>query len=179
MQNDYYFNFDEPILYNKNIICAFHICDIERKRGFYFIVKEKNLLTLYYTMIRSSELMKFVREYIENMNLDKKLNFFDVFKIPDFKLKFNDKYLQKKVLDNQNYIMETIDKMSKGKIYNANNKIQGLDGFSVELKLDKATKNFYAWCSFDDKKYFYILDFVNSILDELEVNSKYRFEKVE
>ena len=75
--------------------------------------------------------------------------------------------------------MKTIEKMSKDNIYNANNQIQGLDGFSVELKLDQVEESFYAWCYADDKKYFYVLDFINSILDELTVNDEYRFEKVE
>lgn len=179
MGKEYYFSFDEQILYNKKIICAFYISNIERKRGFFFIVNENDQLILYYSIISSSELVKFVREYGNKMNLDKKMTFFDIFEIPNFKKEYKDVYLQSKILDKPNYILKTIERMSKDNIYNANNQIQGLDGFSVELKLDKVEERFYAWCSADDKKYFYVLDFTNSILDELAINDEYRFEKIE
>lgn len=137
MNKEYYFSFEEPVLTNKNIICAFYISNIERKRGFYFIVNENNNLTLYYSMIGSFELVKCVREYSDKMDLDKKMTFVDVVETDDFKIEYNKKYLYKKILDNQKYISKTIEKMKKDNIYKANNQIHGLDGFSVELKLEK------------------------------------------
>lgn len=178
MNKEYYFSFDEPVLANKKIICAFYISNIERKRGFFFIVNENDNLTLYYSMIGSFELVKCVREYSDKMGLDKKMTFVDIVEMNDFKREYNKKYLYKKILDNQNYISKTIEKMKKDNIYKANNQIHGLDGFSVELKLGKENECFYAWCSADDKKYFYVLDFINSVLDELDVNKEYRVEKV-
>ena len=178
MKKDYYFSFDEPILFNKNVICAFYISYIERKRGFFFIVDENNQFALYYSMFNSSEMVTFVKEYKDSMNLGKKVTIMDIVEKPDFSQKFNEKYLKYKVLDNQKYIIKTINKMLKDNIYSANNQSLGLDGFSVVLKLNKGVGNFYAWCMADDKKYFYVIDFINSILDEIKITEKYRFEKL-
>lgn len=179
MEKDYYFSFDEPILYDKKIICTFHISNIERKRGYFFLVNEENQFNLYYTIVSDSDLVKIVKEYANKFNLDKKIKFFDIFVMDDFKKVYNVKFLRHKTLNNQQYVGSVLEKMSKDNIYMANNNIQGLDGFSVELKLNKGENCFYAWCSADDKKYFYVLDFVNLILDELKINKEYRFEKVE
>lgn len=178
MKEEYYFSFDEPTLYNKEIICAFFISNIERKRGFFFIVIENDKLMLYYSLVSNFDLVKFVREYKNKMNLNKKKKFTDVINITDLKKEYNNKYLKCKEFNNPSYIKKIINKMSKDNIYNANNQIQGFDGFSVKLKLDKQEKYFYSWCFSDDKKYFYVIDFVNSILDELKIKKEYRFEKM-
>lgn len=177
MPKDYYFSFEEPILTDKEIVCAFYISNIERKRSFFFIVNENNKLILYYSMISGSDIIKQAKEYVSKNKLEKETTIKDILETSDFKKEYINKNLQRKILDNQNYIKNTIDKMTKGNIQNAKNNIQGLDGFSVELKLNKEDKPYYAWCTADDTKYFYVLDFINSILDELDINKEYRFKK--
>lgn len=178
MNKEYYFSFDEPNLSDKKIICAFHISNIERKRCFFFIVDENDKLILYYSMISSFNLVKYVREYSNKMNLDENMTFVDVMETNDFKKEYSKKYLHKKLFDNQNYIYKTIERMKKDKVYKANNQIHGLDGFSVELKLNREDECFYTSCYADDKKYFYVVDFINAILDELNINKEYRLEKI-
>ena len=183
MKTKYYFSDDvfmhEPVLYNKKILCAFHTSGIERKYGYFYIIDENNQLVLYYTLTTGEEIIQFIKDYDNSIGIPKGTSFRDIFEIPDFKEKYTNNFLQKRKLDNQEYIRNTINKMEKDNIYDAKNEIQGLDGFSIELKLNKEDKSFYSWCYSDDKKYFYILDFVNSILDELNINERYRFKKVE
>ena len=99
MNKEYYFSFDEPNLYDKKIICAFHISNIERKRGFFFIVNENDQLILYYSMISSSDLVKFVKEYGNKMNLNKKSTFMEIFNTLDFKKTYNNRFLKHKTLN--------------------------------------------------------------------------------
>lgn len=179
MQTKYYFSIEEPILNNKKVICAFHISGIDKKDGYFFIVDENNQLVLYYIMFNGLELLNFIKDYTIDNDIQNEIKFFQFFEIDDFKEKYTDYFLKNKVLDDQKYIMLSINKMKKDNIYNANNQILGLDGFSVKLKLEKEDKGFYSYCYANDKKYFYIIDFVNSILDELNVPKKYRFEKVD
>lgn len=178
LEKKYYFSFDEPIIYSKKIVCTFYVSNIEGKKAYFFITNENNQVSLYYSMMNSSVLINFVREYMIRVNLDRDTTFTDIFEIPDFKKEYNKMFLKCKILNDQNYIIETIERMSKDNIYNANNKIQGLDGFSIQLKLDKESEYFYSWCIADDKKYFYVLDFINYILSEVGIDEKYRIKKV-
>ena len=179
MERKYYFEFEEPYLKDKNIICAFNINYIEKKRCYFFIAEENDKIVVYYLQIKSSDMIKFIQEYSRNVSLDKNICIDDTFKIPDFIEKYNNKYLQCKMLNNPSCIKTLINKMAEDDIYKAKNNQLGLDGYSVKLKLDNKEKYFYSWVYADDKKYFYVIDFINSILDELEINDEYRFRKNE
>ena len=179
MLNDYYFSFEEPVLFDKKIVCAFYIDEIENKRGFFFIVEENNQYSLYYSIISSSELLNIVKEYEKTLHIDENISFTEIIESNDFRKYFNEKYLGYKILNNNSYISNIFERMNKDDIYNSNNKSYGLDGFSVELKINKGKDYFYSWCISKEKEYFYILDFINFILDEISINKKYRFEKVD
>lgn len=176
MNENYYFSPDEPTFKNKEIICSFYISNIEEKKCKFFIISENQQFHLYYTMIKDSELIKFIKNNVDEINLNK-ITLTEIFSIKSLKKRFNDNFLQHKILNNQKYVKKTLEKILKDNIYNANNHIQGLDGFSVELKLKRNEKFFYAWCIADDKRYYYIIDFINSILDELKIDKRFRFQK--
>lgn len=176
MENDYFLAFDEPDLLDKDIKCAFYISNIRRKRGFFFIIEEDNKLILYYTLVKISDYINLATKYCAK---DDDMVLENIIKIPAFRDEYNRAYLKTKEIDNQAYVKETINRMSKDNIYNAKNGVLGLDGFSVELKLNKSDDVFYAWCTANDKNYYYVIDFINYILDEANIIPNYRFEKSE
>ena len=175
MNDNYFFAIDEPYLLNKNIICAFHISNIKSKRCFFFIEEKNKNLVLYYMLIKPSEFIDIAKKYRKSNSS----NIIDIVKSKKFIDEYNKLYLKRKNLKNQEYIKKTIDKMSNDRIYNAKNDMHGLDGFSVELKLNKNDNPYYSWCNANDEKYFYVLDFINYILDEIAIDKNYRFRKCE
>ena len=176
MGTDYFLAFDEPDLLDRDIKCAFCISNIERKRGFFFIIEEDNKLILYYMLVKISDYINLAAKYCKK---DDDMVLENIITLPAFRNEYNRTYLKTKEIDNQAYVKETINRMSKDNICNAKNDVLGLDGFSVELKLNKLDDVFYAWRTSNDKKYYYVIDFINYILDEASIAVDYRFEKFE
>ena len=170
MIDEYYFSFEEPRLYDKDIKLAFCIDSVNKSNIFFFIVLENKRYVGYYSIIKSSEFIDFIRGFEKN-------SIEELFSSRVFISKYNDKFLKEISFSDQDYISKFIESINKDDVYNSEHYSCGLDGFSIQLKKGKTDKYFYSWCSNSSEKYFYILDFVNSILDEIGIDRKYRFIK--
>lgn len=173
----YYFCLDEPIKIDGKVLCAFHISNIKRNRAFFFIVERKRKIYLLYSLIDSKMfynlLLKFRKNETDTIEGIIENN-------PIYIREYNKLFLKEiEIKDKEkDYVIETINKMNKDNIYNACNETQGLDGFSLELKLSKEDELcFYSWAFMTDYRYYYIGDFVNKILDMTEIDGRYRFKK--
>ena len=173
MKYTYFFAFDEPIFYSKNIKCAFHIDKIEKYEGYFFIIEEDLKMILYYAFINLNELLELASKVsCKNRTLN-------TLKLPEFIKKYHELFVKKVVIKDQEYIIKTINKMQKDNISKVKNTCLSADGFSVELKLNKSDKVFLAFDVNDDTRYFYIIDFINYLLDDAKINTKYRLQKIE
>ncbi len=172
--NNYFFGFDTPNLLNKNIRCSFYISNIESKRCFFFIIEENGKLVLYYLFIKPIEFIKLAKKYHTEGSC---ITLEEIANKQEFQEEYCSTYLRTMEFASQDYVRKTIDKMVVDNIGSAKNDISGLDGFSVELKLNQNDDIFYSWCIANDRRYFYVLDFVNYILDTVGVNKDYRFIK--
>ena len=174
INKDYWFTFDEPLLIQDNIICAFHIANINKKRGFFFIVKRKERVILLYSIINITDLMELAKECSLPENKENKIA--EIVETADFQKKYNKRFLKEiEIKDSKTLnLLDTILKMdlSKGK-----NDMHGLDGFSIEIKKKKSDKAYYSWCHSNDKDYFPVIDFANYIFDLLNIDKDYRFIK--
>lgn len=84
MNENYYFSPDEPTFENKEIICSFYISNIEGKKCKFFIIRENQQFHLYYTMIKDSELIKFIKNNVDEINLNK-ITLTEIFSIKSLK----------------------------------------------------------------------------------------------
>ena len=171
MENDFYFDYFEPRFISKNIKCAFHIDRIEKDEGYFFIIEEDGKLILYYALINLNELLKLASK------VNYKTRTLNTLELPEFIKKYHELFVKKVVIKDQDYISKTINKMQKDNIWKVKNDCLGADGFSVELKLNKSDKVFFTFDVNDDIRYFYVLDFINYILDEAGINLTYRIQK--
>jgi len=176
---DYYFGFDEPPRIKGEVLCAFYISNIRKNRCFFYVVQENKKLKLMYSMITGNGFINLVKETIPEKLLKKEKLSNMNFQYRDKYIEaYNAKYLNELELSNEEYIIDTISKMKQDNIYQANNNVLGLDGFSIELKFDKSNNFFYSYCNSNDKRFFYVIDFINYLLDIANIDKDYRFNKL-
>jgi hypothetical protein len=177
--NNFYFCCDEPDISNDNILCGFHISNIKKKRAFFFIVEKSDKLFLKYSLISSKEFVSLLQSCVSKMNDGDYFKSIDVIvQNNEYKELYSKKYTKLKEIINKEHVKRFIGKFKNEDFTKVNNTILGLDGFSVELKLTKNVNLFHSWCCSNDEKHFYILDFVNEILDFCNIEKKYRFSKI-
>lgn len=171
--NGYFDEVDEPLLNNENIICAMFITRINKQDLFCYITNDEEMKIKY--LIASSK--DFIDVYSKFSNTFNNIN--EIVVLDGFQKDFKGKLLKQVNLNNseQMKILKEIEKIKLSEYENAHN-MGGLDGFGVHLKLQKGNKEFYSWMYSTDEKYFFIIDFVNQVLELINIDQKYRFKKV-